>query len=1066
MKRHGGKRTTRGAAVMAFACAACTSPSTDIRSSVRDEPGFVATDRRPDLLGTVRQRFRDGDEPVISAVVPSRRREDVALPERATDGTSLRDPATGLSITFSLLDAAPGVRSEIDEVAVFERGGPETSDLFMRRTECGVEDFLAFDGQSEREALRYLVDVRAVAGLRLVGDVLEFLDAGGAPRLRMDAPRLVDARGFACDARVVLEDCAADRDPSAPWGRRVIAPGRERCVVRVDWHRECARLRYPLLVDPTWTATSAMTAARTGHTATAVAGGKVLIVGGQHPSGATTTYLATTELYDPATNSFAAAAPLAQPRSLHAALALANGDVLVAGGVGAAGALTSTELYEATTQKFRAVGGLQGARAEAGMVELAGGKVLIAGGISGTTVLQTAEFFDSTTEKWTFTTSDMATRRFGHFLTKVPSGQGFVFGGASLAAGTLATGTAEYFSAATSAFSTAAPLATARHHFGTAVLSDHRILVAGGITNQSTETASSEIYDPTPASWSSAGNMAHARARAGLSALTTGAVVVTGGIAMQGTTKTYLKSAELYDPTAKAWQALPDMTQSRADHTSTPLSAGRVLVTGGSTSATAVTATAEVLALDKDGAACKSGATCASQQCVEGVCCESACATKCFGCANASTGLANGVCGPARAGTDPQGNCKDDGAPTCGQNGFCDGSGVCAKYAAKPCTPSACKDGADCTSGNCVDGVCCDTPCSGVCEACSAVKKGAGASGTCGSVANGTDPDAECGQMGTAPCAGNATCDGAGACRVPNAGKSCALPECSDAVTLSEAAKCSAAGDCTPTQTSCAPYRCDPTALACKTSCAAAADCAPGGQCVSGACHLKDDGASCKGDGECTSSHCVDGVCCETTCIAQCAACDVVGSAGKCVAVTGAPHGNRSACDGTPPCAGKCDGKVVEDCQYPGSETSCGSAVGCADGGPTEQKCNGFGRCANIPSKRCTPFACNEGACRTECDSDVDCASGYVCKDKACVSASTASCPDGGTGCVPGASCPDGGKSCAPTAAAGDDGGCGCRVGGPRGSRDGWLIALCVLGAGLVRRSRFAVVHRRSRRAH
>jgi hypothetical protein len=117
-------------------------------------------------------------------------------------------------------------------------------------------------------------------------------------------------------------------------------------------------------------------------------------------------------------------------------VALSTGDVLVAGGVGATGALTTTELYEPTTQKFRTVGALQGARAEASAVGLGGGKVLIAGGVSATTVLQTAELLDTATEKWTFTTSGMATRRIGHFLTKLPAGQGFVFGGTSIESAT------------------------------------------------------------------------------------------------------------------------------------------------------------------------------------------------------------------------------------------------------------------------------------------------------------------------------------------------------------------------------------------------------------------------------------------------------------------------------------------------------------------------------------------------------------------------------------------------------------------------------------------------------
>lgn len=1045
MARHGEKRRACVFAVAALVCAACTDHRSEARAS-HGEPSASRESSGGPLLDSVRRRFKDGDEPVISAAAGTAV-ADVDLPKHAAGSTRLRDRATGMSIAFTLLDARGGSRSDVDDIAVFERAGPEASDVFMRRTDAGVEDFFAFERRSDREELRYLVDVGTVAGLRLIGNVLEFLDAGGAPRLRMDPPRLVDSRGAAHDARVALEDCSADRDPRGPWGRSVTAPGRDRCVVRVDWRSKVVPPSYPLLVDPTWTATAnTMTAARSGHTATLLANGKVLIVGGQRPNGATTTYLATTELFDPATNTFAAAAPMAAARSLHVAVLLSSGDVLVAGGAGVSGALLATaELYDGAA--FRTVGVLQAARAEASAVELSNGKVLIAGGIAGTTVLQTAELFDTTTEKWTFTKGNMANRRFGHFVTKVPSGQGFVFGGTSLAAATLVVGSSEYYSPASDVFSAGSGLGTARRHFGAALMNDNRILAAGGLTGAGAEIASAEIYDPNTASWSPAGNLLHARGRAPVSVLTNGAAVVTGGVATQAGARTFLKSAELYDATSKAWVALPDLGTARADHTSTALSGSKLLVTGGSTSATAVTATAEVLSLDQNGAACKSALTCVSKQCVDGVCCESACATKCYGCANASTGLANGTCGPARAGKDPQGSCKDDGAPACGQNGFCDGSGGCAKYAATPCTSSACTASEDCTSGNCVDGVCCDKPCSGACEACSAGKKGSGASGTCGPVATGTDPDSECGQMGTAPCDGNATCDGAGACRVPNTGKGCATAICSDAVTLSEAATCSAAGECSATKKSCSPYRCD--AAACKTSCATAADCAPGGTCVGGACNLKDDGETCGGDGECTSNYCVDGVCCDTGCTAQCAACDATGSKGKCTAIAGAPHGNREACTGTAPCVGTCDGKLKDTCAYPPTTVSCGPEVGCADGGTTEQKCNGHGECVNLPTERCAPYACSAGACETSCEKDGDCAFGYRCEEQSCVLPNASSCPDGGQSCPP-----------PPAAAAGDEGGCGCRVGSERGGSVGWVVAL-LCGGVLARRRRQRIIRYR-----
>lgn len=1039
MTSHSERRIRSISALAMLTCAACSfgHPRTDGAARELAASGRVSA-----------------PAPTASPAHPAAR---VQLPARANERVQLEDPETGMSVAFALVGGSDRPGTDVGGIRAFGGAGPHGSDVFMRRTAAGVEDFVAFDRPPSRAALRYSVDVSHVAGLRLVDDVLEFVDAGGAPRLRMNAPEMVDARGERERLRVALEDCEADRNPAGPWGRPVTAPGQAMCAVRVEW-TESPKAKYPILVDPAWTATAnTMTAARAGHTATVLSNGKVLIVGGQHPNGAATVYLNSAELFDPTTNTFATAASLTGPRAFHVAVRLSNGNVLVAGGVAAAGELATAELYDTTTQKFRSVGVLHDARQSAAGVDLGDGKVLVAGGLAANTVLDTAELYDATAESWAFTVGNLVSRRAGHFVTMLPAGQALVVGGESLVSGTLVPVESEYYDDTSNGFTSAPSLATGRHHFGAGVLAASHVLVAGGSTAGGTETASAELFDPNAGTWSSAGTLAHARSHHALAVLSNGAAVVAGGVATQAGAKTFLKSAELFDPSAKKWISLPDMQEARADHTATGLSDGRVLVAGGSTSSTAASATAEILSLDKNGASCTTGLTCQSKECVDGVCCESVCDSKCSACAKTATGLADGTCGSVLAGKDPRGSCKDDGSPACGQNGFCDGSGGCQKYSSTPCKPSACTTGADCTSGNCADGICCDTACSGTCEACTAAKKGAGSDGACGPVAPGTDPDAECGSMGTGTCKGDATCNGSGACAVPNSGKSCAVAKCSDAVTLSEAATCTATGDCTPTTKSCSPYACDGTSAACKTTCSADTDCAPGGKCVSGACHLKDNGQTCKADGECTSAHCVDGFCCDTACTAQCAACDVSGSEGQCSPATGPPHGNRPACNGTDPCTGTCNGRLADSCTYPHGN-SCGSSAGCADGSVTAQKCNGFGDCADEPTEACAPFACGGAACRTSCKTDGDCAFGYVCDAKGgCVLPNGAGCADGG------------GKTCASTnnATAADDGGCGCRVVSRARNHPahGGILSLLFGGAAWRRRSKRRMLRRSARSA-
>ena len=61
-------------------------------------------------------------------------------------------------------------------------------------------------------------------------------------------------------------------------------------------------LRYPVVIDPSWTATGSMGTARIYNTATLLPSGKVLVAGGVANPG--NVYLSSAELYDPATGTW------------------------------------------------------------------------------------------------------------------------------------------------------------------------------------------------------------------------------------------------------------------------------------------------------------------------------------------------------------------------------------------------------------------------------------------------------------------------------------------------------------------------------------------------------------------------------------------------------------------------------------------------------------------------------------------------------------------------------------------------------------------------------------------
>jgi hypothetical protein len=312
----------------------------------------------------------------------------------------------------------------------------------------------------------------------------------------------------------------------------------------------------------------------------------------------------------------------------------------------------------------------------------------------------------------------------------------------------------------------------------------------------------------------------------------------------------------------------------------------------------------------------------------------------------------------------------------CAGDGYCDpGSGNCLSQQpnGQPAT------GTDqCLSGFLADGVCCDTPCTGICVACTAEAKGSGVDGVCGPVQAGTNPHADCADQGSVSCGTDGSCDGAGACEYYAAGTLCGAGSCMGD-TVVQPSLCDGQGACVGgAMVNCAPDPC--MGGTCASMCVTDADCIATGYCAtSGTCAPKQpNGQPATGNDQCLSGFFADGVCCDQACTGICSACTAAKKGagidgvcgpvrsgtdpdGDCVDQGAASCGTRGVCDGSGACALYQAGTVCAAASCEGNTLTQAS------------QCDGAGNCVGKGSVDCTPGNCGGSICQLVCAVDADC---------------------------------------------------------------------------------------------
>ncbi|MBI2393091.1 MAG: hypothetical protein HYV09_26135 [Deltaproteobacteria bacterium] len=577
--------------------------------------------------------------------------------------------------------------------------------------------------------------LRTSQALRLSEGQVQVLGEGGRAALVSEPIFAVDARGIRREPSLELA-----RVDASTWS----------LVARFD----VEGLAAPIAIDPAWTSTEALGAARKNHTATLLADGRVLVVGGSNA----TTVLSSAEIYDPATDAWIAAGVMAEARQYHSASKLSDGRVLVVGGASATAVSQTAEIFDPATKTWKTLT-LPQRRAFHASATLSDGKVLVAGGLSTLSGFGTSEAdvllpplsFRADTETFTALAAAGAPPFPANPVVVGGDKKVFFVGGrrpgCAGMCGTERSSDVVVYEEASSTWRTFGTMRRARaalleqQLLAASLFGDGKqIMIVGGSDD------SGELMDVATGKSVLGGELPDLWAAPRMVRLASGDVFSVGGFVPTGPSsgsvlKLFPAPLVRHAKTLRWVNASPPARR-RWDHTATVLADGRVLMVGGQNK-DEVLASAELFQPLGLGQKCTDAGDCASAACVDGVCCDTPCGGQCEACS--SSGKCLPVTGAPR-GLRPL--CDDPGTGTCSAKvcdgktvdacvlpsgltcaaavcnvssytaaGTCDGKGACTKPAAVDCAlygcsdtgcrtscagPSDCANAAICVSGKCI----------------------------------------------------------------------------------------------------------------------------------------------------------------------------------------------------------------------------------------------------------------------------------------------------------------------------------------------------------------------------
>lgn len=171
----------------------------------------------------------------------------------------------------------------------------------------------------------------------------------------------------------------------------------------------------------------------------------------------------------------------------------------------------------------------------------------------------------------------LAVARGAHTATLLSDGRVLIAGGNGAFGGYI--NSAELYDTATGSSKLTSVMSSARAWHTATLLTNGEVLIVGGFDGNN-YLASTEIYDPLNATWRTNSSLNEGRAYHTATLLNDGRVLVAGGMNAASSSQ-FLTSCEIFDPTSGAWTIVGSLNTNRSSATATLLPNGQVLVAGG-----------------------------------------------------------------------------------------------------------------------------------------------------------------------------------------------------------------------------------------------------------------------------------------------------------------------------------------------------------------------------------------------------------------------------------------------------------------------------------------------------